>query len=256
MVARGISLALSDVAFSRPRSFWGDVRVLLHLPRAAVVYSYLVLGAALAPAIFWERVAWSFLAFFFGLQIGAYALDELRGRHTSTQFSDRGLKMRAALGIGGFVAIGVYLAAVYSLWILALLAFGSFTIVAYNLEVSRGTFHNAFWYGAGWGFGPVVGSFFLNALVFPPLSVLLLGAFAAVLGVAHLWKYGNTKCYHSHTCLDHASEEGKTLCHGQVCANRLVMPFAASRLQWRLINMEFAFVLLLTAAVVAWRFGF
>ncbi|MFQ6013167.1 MAG: hypothetical protein ACE5LS_05945 [Thermoplasmata archaeon] len=249
-------MALSQVAYSRPRTFWQDVRVLLHLPRAAIVYAYLVLGAALAPVVAWDRLLWSFVALFFGLQLGAYALDELKGRHASTQFSDRQLKIRAVIGLGGFVAVGVYLAALHSWWILALLAFGAFTILVYNLEVSRGTFHNAFWYGAGWGFGPVVGSYFLHALVFPPPSVLLLGAFAAVLGVAHLWKYGNTKCYHSHTCLDYARDRGETLCHGQVCASRLVMPIRASRLQWRLIDLEFAFVFLLTAAIAAWRFGF
>lgn len=251
----GIFVALSHVAYSRPRSFWQDVRVLFHLPRAAIVYAYLVLGAALAPSIALDRLVLSFVAFFFGLQLGAYALDELKGRHASTQFSDGHLKIRAAVGLGGFAAIGIYLAAVHSWWILTLLAFGGFTILAYNLEVSRGAFHNAFWYGAGWGFGPVVGSYFLHALVFPPPSVFLLGAFAAVLGVAHLWKYGNTKCYHSHTCLDYVRDQGETLCHGQVCANRLVMPIGPSRLQWRLIDLEFGFVLLLTAAIVAWRLG-
>ncbi len=256
MPAWGMSVALSHVAYSKPRTFWQDVRVLFHLPRAAIVYAYLVLGAALAPAIAWERLALTFVAFFFGLQLGAYALDELKGRHASTRFTDRQLKIRAGVGLGGFVVMGVYLAATYSWWILALLGFGALTILAYNLEVSRGAFHNAFWYGAGWGFAPVVGSYYLHALTFPPVSVLLLGAFAAVLGVAHLWKYGNTKCYHSHTCLDYARDQGKTLCHGQVCANRLVMPIGPSRLQWRLIDMEFAFVFLLTGAIVAWRFGF
>lgn len=248
-------MELSEVSYSEPRSLWQDFRVLLHLPRAAIVYSYLVLGAAFAPVLHWDRLAWSFVAFLFGLQLGAYALDELTGRHASTRFSDAHLRARGVVGLVGFGAVGVYLAVLHSWWILALLAFGGFAILAYNLEVGEGAFHNAFWYGAGWGFGPVVGSYFLHALAFPPPSVLLLGAFAAVLGVAHLWKYGNTHCKHSHTCLDFARDGGTTLCHGQVCGNRLVMPRAASKLQWRLIDLEFAFVLLLTAAVLAWRLG-
>ncbi len=248
-------MELSEIAFSKPRSLWGDVRVLLHAPRAAIVYAYLLLGAAFAPTIHWDRLGWTLLAFFFGLQVGAYALDELRGRHASTSFSDGHLKARAAVGLPVFAGIGVYLAYVHSWWILLLLAFGAFAILAYNLEVARGRFHNAFWYGAGWGFGPVVGSYYLHALTFPPLSVLLLGAFAAVLGVAHLWKYGQTTCAHSHTCLDYAADSGETLCHGQRCMNRLLMPRPVSKLQWRLIDMEFAFVLLLTAAVLALRLG-
>jgi hypothetical protein len=246
---------LSEVRYSEPRGLLRDFRVLLHTPRAAVVYCYLLLGAAFAPVIHWDRLAWTVVAFFFGLQMGAYALDELKGRHASTGFSDAHLKTRAALSLPIFAAIGVYLSYLYSWWLLLLLGFGVFTILAYNLELGRGAFHNAFWYGAGWGFGPVVGSYYLHALSFPPLSVLLLGAFAAILGVAHLWKYGLTKCYHSHTCLDYASDHGETLCHGQRCANRLVMPRAVSRLQWRIIDLEFAFVILLTAAVVAWRLG-
>lgn len=248
-------MELSDLSYSEPRSLWQDFRVLLHLPRAAIVYAYLVLGAAFAPVVHWDRLAWSLVGFFFGLQLGAYALDELKGRHLSTRFSDRHLKVRAALGLGGFAAVGVYLAWLHSWWILSLLAFGAFAIVAYNLEVRRGAFHNAFWYGAGWGLGPVVGSYFLHALAFPPPSVWILGAFAAVLGVAHLWKYGNTHCKHSHTCLDFARDGGTTLCHGQVCANRLRMPRPASKLQWTLIDLEFAFVFLLAAAVLLARLG-
>lgn len=220
-----------------------------------MVYAYLLMGAAFAPVIHWDRLIWTFVAFFFGLQLGAYALDEWKGRHASTRFSDEHLKGRAVVGLVGFVGIGVYLAATYSWWILLFLAFGAFTILAYNLEVSRGAFHNALWYGLGWGFGPVVGSYYLHALTIPPISVLLLGAFAAVLGVGHLWKYGDTKCAHSHTCRDFARDQGTTLCHGQRCANRLVMPRPASRLQWRLIDLEFAFVLILTAALLSWRLG-
>ncbi|MFQ5838841.1 MAG: hypothetical protein ACE5HJ_08705 [Thermoplasmata archaeon] len=248
-------MELSEVGFSKPRGLWRDFRVLLHLPRAAIVYSYLIMGASLAPIIYWDRLAWSFVAFFFGLQIGAYALDELKGRHASTEFSNAHLKARAALGLPVFAGIGLYLSYLYSWWLLALLAFGVFTILAYNMEVAKGNFHNAFWYGAGWGFGPVVGSYYLHALSFPPLSVLLMGAFAAVLGIAHLWKYGITKCYHSHTCLDFASDQGETICHGQGCAHRLVMPKEVSKLQWRIIDLEFAFVLLLAAALLAWRLG-
>ncbi len=249
-------MQVSEIAFSKPRKLWGDLRVLFHLPRAALVYSFVLLGAVFSPAIHWDRLAWTFVAFFFGLQVGAYALDELRGRHASTGFSDAHLKVRAAIGLSVFAGIGLYLSYQYSWWILGLLAFGVFTILAYNLEVARGRFHNAFWYGAAWGFGPAVGSYYLHALTLPPPSVFALGAFAAVLGVGHLWKYGMTKCYHSHTCLDFAADQGETICHGQRCANRLVMPREVSKLQWRTIDLEFAFVLLLTAAIVAWRLGF
>ncbi|MDX1534948.1 MAG: hypothetical protein R3291_04955, partial [Thermoplasmata archaeon] len=83
-----MSVALSHVAYSKPRTFWQDVRVLLHLPRAGIVYAYLIMGAAMAPAIALDRLVLSLVAFFFGLQLGAYALDELKGRHTSTQFPD------------------------------------------------------------------------------------------------------------------------------------------------------------------------
>ncbi len=249
-------MELSEIAFSKPRSVWSDLRVILHLPRAAIVYSYIVLGAAFAPVIHWDRLVWTLVAFFFGLQIGAYALDELKGRHASTGFSDTHLKARAALGLPVFAGIGLYLSYVYSWWILLLLAFGVFTILAYNLELAKGSFHNAFWYGAGWGLAPVVGSYYLHALTFPPPSIFLLGAFAGILGVAHLWKYGITKCYHSHTCLDYATDKGETICHGQRCANRLVLPKEVSRLQWRIIDLEFAFVLVLTAAILAWRLGF
>src|SRR5512138_1465401 len=58
---------------ARLRSFIG----LLFLPYTGMVLSFSLIGAMLAQTVHWDRVAAILLIFFFGLGIGAHALDAL-----------------------------------------------------------------------------------------------------------------------------------------------------------------------------------
>src|SRR5439155_25746353 len=92
--------------------WWRDVWTLLHPPYTAWHLSYVVLGAALAPTLYPQRLAGTVLAFFFALGIGVHALDELNGRPLRTRIPPRVLLALGALGIGAAVGLGMLAAIV------------------------------------------------------------------------------------------------------------------------------------------------
>jgi len=86
---------------------WRDYVTLLHPPYALWHLSYVVIGAALAPTLQAERLAWGLLAFALALGVGAHALDELNGRPLQTSIPRAILGVTAGLSIGAAVGIGL-----------------------------------------------------------------------------------------------------------------------------------------------------
>ena len=52
---------------------WRDYLTLLHFPYTVWHLSYVVLGAAAAPVLHLDRVAWTSLAFFLGVGLAAHS---------------------------------------------------------------------------------------------------------------------------------------------------------------------------------------
>jgi hypothetical protein len=142
---------------------WRDYVTLLHPPYTLWHLSYVAAGAGLAPVLDWGRLGLLLLAFFLAVGIGAHALDELMGRPLQTRIPGALLVALAAVSIGGAVAIGVYGAVEWNLWLLAFVAFGGFVVVAYNLELFRGLFHDSVWFGLAWGAFPALTAYFTMA---------------------------------------------------------------------------------------------
>ena len=113
---------------------WRDYLTLLHPPYTLWHLSYVVLGAALAPTVRYDRLGATLLAFFLAVGIAAHALDELSGRPLRTHIPDAVLVILAALGLAGAVAVGVAGVLLTSLWLLPFIAFGVFILPAYNLD--------------------------------------------------------------------------------------------------------------------------
>src|SRR5207244_8487889 len=92
--------------------------------------------------------------------VSAHAFDELAGRPLRTAIPDSVLR---ALGWAVLVlaaALGVAGAARVSWWLLAFVAAGVFSVLAYNLEAFGGRFHSDLWFAATWGaFPALVGGF-------------------------------------------------------------------------------------------------
>ncbi len=142
---------------------WRDYVTLLHPPYTAWHLSYVVIGAALAPAFEVSTLAPMLVAFFLALGVGAHALDELNGRPLGTALSDRTLIALAVAGLAGAVALGVVGVVTVSLSLAPFIVAGAFIVVAYNLELFGGRFHTDFWFAAAWGAFPAITSYWANA---------------------------------------------------------------------------------------------
>ena len=142
---------------------WRDYVTLLHPPYTAWHLSYAAIGAALAPVLAWDRLVLALAAFLLGMGVGAHALDELHGRPLRTRIPDRMLRGLAGLSIAGAIGIGLLASLLYTAWLLPLVVFGGFIVVAYNLELVGGRLHNAFWFAASWGALPVLAGYVVTA---------------------------------------------------------------------------------------------
>jgi len=142
---------------------WRDYWTLLHPPYTAWHLSYVAIGAAAAQAFDGGRLGATVLAFFLGVGLTAHALDELRGRPLQTRIPTRALQAIAWVGLVGAVAIGIVGAIEVCWWLLAFVAFGTFIVVAYNLELAGGLFHTDLWFALAWGAFPSITASFAQS---------------------------------------------------------------------------------------------
>ena len=142
---------------------WRDYITLLHPPYTAWHLSYVAIGATLAPEFEGRRLVAALAAFFLAMGVGAHALDELTDRPLQTRIPNGVLVTLAAVSIGGAVAIGIAASLAWTLWLLPFVAVGAFLVVAYNLELFGGLFHNYFWFGFAWGAFPLLTGYLVTA---------------------------------------------------------------------------------------------
>jgi hypothetical protein len=162
---------------------WRDYVTLLHPPYTLWHLSYVVIGAALAPTLPVERLLLGLAAFFLALGVGAHALDELNGRPLRTAIPDRVLVALAAVSIAGAAAIGLAAAIEWTPLLLPFVVFGTFVVVAYNLELFGARFHSDLWFALAWGAFPVLTAY-VGAAETLRVEALLAAAFAAFLSLA------------------------------------------------------------------------
>jgi hypothetical protein len=142
--------------YALARGGWRDYVTLLHPPYTAWHLSYVVIGGCLVPVVAWDRLGAAVAAFALAVGLGAHALDELSGRPLRTTIPDSVLVALAAVAIGGACAIGLVGAAIFEPWLALLVPVGLFLVLAYNLELARGRFHNDIWFGLAWGGFPLL----------------------------------------------------------------------------------------------------
>jgi hypothetical protein len=148
----------------------GDWWTLLHPPYTLWHLGYVVLGAAMAPAVDGVALAASVLAFFLAVGVAAHALDELHGRPLRTSIGDGVLRTVATIALLGACALGVVGAFFHGSpsWALMLaVPVGGFLVVGYNLELYGGRLHTDRVFALAWGGFPVVVGFVAQA---PPLT--------------------------------------------------------------------------------------
>jgi hypothetical protein len=170
-----------------------ELYTILHLPYTSMVLSYVLIGAALSPIIYPDRVILTLFAYFLGLGLSAHALNELHARHWGKALGKRelsfvfGAPVLGALLVGGYgmyvlygVAQGAPLA---PLVLLAFIVMETFFLFAYNLEISVGKFHSDLSFAFSWAALPVIISYYVNALAVTAAVILVALAAAATAGI-------------------------------------------------------------------------
>jgi hypothetical protein len=138
------------------RDWW----TLLHPPYTLWHLSYVVIGSCLVDPVNAGHLAFTLLAFFLAVGIGAHALDELHGRPLSTMIRTRTLAIAAVAGVGGGAAIGVIGVTRTGLPLLAFIVIGVILAIGYNLELLGGRLHTDTVFAAGWGAFPVLTGYY------------------------------------------------------------------------------------------------
>ncbi len=167
---------LRPAFYALPPGAWRDYVTLLHLPYTVWHLSYVVLGAAAAPVLHLDRVAWSSLAFFLGVGLAAHALDEYHGRPLKSNISNGILLSIATVSLVGALLIGAYASLTIGLWMVPFVLFGGLIVPAYNLEWTGGRFHSDIWFGLAWGAFPALVGYWANAERLDPQAFLVSGA--------------------------------------------------------------------------------
>lgn len=145
-----------------------DLWTLLHPPYTLWHVSYVVLGAAMAPAIDGVALLASVLAFFLAVGLAAHALDELQGRPLRTRIGDGVLRAVAGLALAAACVLGVVGAFFHgpTNGALALaVPVGALLVVGYNLELFGGRLHNDATFAWAWGGFPVAVGFLAQSPV-------------------------------------------------------------------------------------------
>jgi len=159
---------------------WRDYWTLLHPPYTAWHLSYVLLGAALAPAPDVRIVLGALAAFGLAVGVGAHAFDELQGRPLGTRIPSPVLFCLGAMALGLAAALGIIASTFTGPWFLAIVAIGVLLVIAYGFEITP--VHTDIGFALAWGSFPVVATAY--AVGAPPLPTAVGAIGAALLSLA------------------------------------------------------------------------
>lgn len=159
---------------------WRDYWTLVHPPYTAWHLSYVLLGAALAPAPDPRIVLGALAAFGLAVGIGAHAFDELRGRPLGTRIPAHLLATLGVAGLASAAVLGLAASTTIGPGFLILVAIGVLLVTVYGLEIAP--FHSDVGFAVAWGAFPVIATAY--AVGAPPISIGLAAVGAALLSLA------------------------------------------------------------------------
>jgi hypothetical protein len=153
---------------------WRDYWTLLHPPYTVWHLSYVLLGAAIAPAPDPRIVAGALVAFGLAVGVGAHAFDELRGRPLRTRIPSPVLVALGTAALLGAVVLGLVAATMLGPIFLLFVAGGAAIVVLYAFEVPL--IHSDAGFAIGWGAFPVVTVAYATGAHPVPTALAALGA--------------------------------------------------------------------------------
>lgn len=170
-----------------------ELYTIMHLPYTSMILSYVLIGAALSPVIYADRLVFTLLGYFLGLGLSAHALNEIHARHWGEALGKFDLRVLFAAPLAGALLIGGY--GMYVLYkagggvlfapiaLLGLIIIETFFLLAYNLDIFEGKFHSDLSFVVSWAALPVVISYYVNALAVTPAVILVALGAAATGGI-------------------------------------------------------------------------
>lgn len=160
--------------YARTGSPGSDLLALLHPPYTLWHLSYVAMGAAIAPQLDWTYLGGTLLAFFFGMGIGAHALDELHDRPLGTTLSRGILVTLAVVGMSVGAGLAVAGTLLISPWVAVWGAAGVLAAIGYAVEVPA-WLHTDLGFGLAWGGFPVLVGFWAQTQQLSAPAVALAG---------------------------------------------------------------------------------
>lgn len=168
-----------------PRTGPRKLRLLIGLsfyPYSLMNASYVVIGSLLAPSVHFDRMAGMALVYLLAVGLSAHSLDAMAPNKPWGEFLSRGqLKALAVTSLVPALGIGLYYALLYAPLLVPIGLMELFFLLAYNLELFGGAFHDDLWFAASWGFLPVVAGFVVqtDTVTLTSLAGGLFGFFTA-----------------------------------------------------------------------------
>jgi len=152
----------------------------LHPPYTAWHLSYVLLGAALAPAPDARIVLGALVAFGLAVGVGAHAFDELQDRPLQTRIPSPVLLALGVTALGLAAVLGVIASTIIGAEYLAVVALGVLLVIAYGFEITP--VHTDVGFALAWGSFPVVATAY--AVGAPPVTIAIAAFGAALLSLA------------------------------------------------------------------------
>lgn len=171
---------LPPAFYATPGGGWRDYWTLLHPPYTVWHLSYVLLGAALAPAPDPRIVVGALVAFGLAVGVGAHAFDELQGRPLRTQIPSPVLVALGTAALLGAVAIGLVGATMFGPLFLLFVIGGASIVVLYGFEVPL--VHSDVGFALGWGAFPVAATAYATGA--HPVPTVIAALAAALLSLA------------------------------------------------------------------------
>jgi demethylmenaquinone methyltransferase/2-methoxy-6-polyprenyl-1,4-benzoquinol methylase len=172
--------SLAPAFYAAKSGGWRDYWTLLHPPYTVWHLSYVLLGAALAPAPDPRVVAGALAAFGLAVGVGAHAFDELRGRPLRTRIPSPVLVALGTASLAIAITIGILAAAELGQGILAFVVVGAALVLLYAFEVP--IVHSDIGFALGWGAFPVLTAAYATGA--HPLPTVFVASAAALLSLA------------------------------------------------------------------------
>jgi 4-hydroxybenzoate polyprenyltransferase len=151
---------------------WREHFTLLHLPTTSVLLSLAVLGSLIAQDIYLHRLLLFLTQVFLGGSVSANYFDEIVDRPWRTRIPQSQLWIVAATSLSAFIAIGLYLTISVAYSFVIFVIAESFIIVAYDLELFGGVFHNSETIGVSWALVFLAG-YYLQDQTLSPLMLIV-----------------------------------------------------------------------------------